>query len=282
MFPLPTKPAGAIKGDEVMRTRYYDALTNDEIVTYLRRSDVIFLPVGAVEMHGEMPVGCEHVLPLAFALQMAEAADGLVLPHLAYFFAGATAIGKGTITVRPRVGGAYLMEVCRSLLRQGFRRQVLLSAHGPAGVTVSLVVREFFEKTKCPIGYVDLLKHLDAVAGADFSQMMWGAYHLLGRLDEIPREQRPPAQRVPPPEAVAKLLQAKTEVGYYYSDESHHGWWPEGPLSDEERLARAEAGARQIEAAVAAIDPRSLVANLKDLDRYVQHHVLPKFGEALP
>lgn len=265
-----------------MRTRSYDALTNDEIVAYLRRSDVVFLPVGAVEMHGEMPVGSEYVLPLAFAFGMAEAADGLVLPHLAYFFAGATAVGKGTVTMQPDIGRAYLMEVCRSLLRQGFRRQVLLSAHGPANVTLSPLVREFFEETKCPVGYVDLLRHLDAVEGTDFNQMVWGAYHLLGRLDEVPREQRPPAQRVPLSEAVTKLLQAKAETGYYYSDESQHGWWPEGPLSEEERLARAEAGARQIEAMVAAIDPRSLVANLKDLDRYVQHHVLPKFGESLP
>jgi creatinine amidohydrolase len=265
-----------------VRTRWYDALTNDEITAYLRHSDVIFLPVGAVEMHGEMSVGCEYVLPLAFALRMAEATEALVLPHLAYFFAGATAVGRGTVAVSPRAGGAYLMEVCRSLLRQGFRRQVLLTAHGPASVTVSPVVREFFEETKCPIAYVDLTRHFPAVEHVDLNELVWGAYHLLGRLDEIPREPHPPAQRVPFPEAVSKLLEAKVEVGYFYSDESHHGWWSDRPLSDEERLARAEAGARQLDAIVEAVDPRSLVANLKDLDRYIQHHVLPRFGGNLP
>ncbi len=266
-----------------MRTRYYyDARTNEEIAAYLRRSDIIFLPIGAVEMHGEMPVGCEYVLPLAFALRMAEEVDALVLPHLAYFFAGATATGKGTVEVRPSVGTAYLMEVCRSLLRQGFRRQVLLSAHGPASVTISPLVQEFFEETKCPIGYVDLLKHFEGVEGLDLNQLVWGAYHLLGRDEDIPREQHPPAQRVPFPEAVTKLLQAKVEAGYFYSDESHHGWWPEAPLSEEDRLARAEAGVQEIEAVVAAIDPKSVVTNLKELDWYVQHHVLPKFAQSLP
>jgi creatinine amidohydrolase len=120
------------------------------------------------------------------------------------------------------VGTAYLMEVCRSLLRQGFRRQVLLSAHGPAGVTISPLVQEFFEETKCPIGYVDLLKHFEGVEGLDFNQLVWGAYHLLGRDEDIPREQHPPAQRVPFPEAVTKLLQA-SRAGTSIRT-SHHEW----------------------------------------------------------
>jgi creatinine amidohydrolase len=115
-----------------MRTRFFDALTNREIEEYLGRSDIIFLPLGTAEMHGEMPVGCEHVLPIAFCLKMAAEVDGLVLPGLHYFYPGATAIGKGSIQVSPSVGAAYLKAICHSLLRQGFRRQVLVSAHGPA------------------------------------------------------------------------------------------------------------------------------------------------------
>ena len=49
-----------------VRTRYFDSLRNREIEEYLTRSDIIFLPVGTMEMHGEMPVGCEHVRPIAF------------------------------------------------------------------------------------------------------------------------------------------------------------------------------------------------------------------------
>ena len=77
-----------------MRTRFLDSLTNAEVTAYLERNDLIFLPVGTVEMHGEMPLGCEHVLPLAFAQRMAEETDGLVLPHLVYFYPGATAMER--------------------------------------------------------------------------------------------------------------------------------------------------------------------------------------------
>ena len=84
-----------------LRTRVYDSMTNAEVTGYLERNDVVFLPVGTAEMHGSMPLGCEHVLPLALATRMAELADGLVLPGLVYFYPGATAVGRGTIQVSP-------------------------------------------------------------------------------------------------------------------------------------------------------------------------------------
>ena len=56
---------------------------------------------------------------------MAEACDGLVLTGLPYFYAGATASGRGTVQVSVREGIDYLMAVANSLLRQGFKRQIL-------------------------------------------------------------------------------------------------------------------------------------------------------------
>ena len=269
-----------------MRTRYFDSLTNAEVTAYLEQNDVIFLPVGTVEMHGEMPLGCEHVLPLAFAQRMAEEADGLVLPGLVYFYPGATAIGRGTVVVSPSAGAAYLREVCLSLLRQGFRRQVLLSAHGPAHTTLSCVVREFFEETRCPIAYLDLNKQFDRVEtegkdGVDFNKMIWGAYQLLGRLDEVPLDQEP-TERAPSPEAVARMHRHRAEVGHFYSENTHHGWWPKERMSAEGRLARAEEGMRQIEIVLERLDPRALVEDLRGLDGYLRDEVWPRHGDHLP
>lgn len=261
-----------------MRTRFFDALTNEEVASYLRHNDLIFLPVGTVEMHGEMPVGCEYVLPLAFALRLAEKTDALVLPHLAYFYPGATAIGRGTISVSPSVGLAYLKEISHSLCRQGFRRQVFLSAHGPAHVTLSPLVREAVEETKCVALYLDLNPHL---AQVDFNKLIWGAYSLLGRLDEIPVDQKP-ATQTPRPEAISKLQRPGVQVGFFYSDETQHGWWPEAPLTPEQRQERAQEGLAQLEAVVDALDPKGLVEAMRDLDKFLQHHVLPKYEARLP
>ena len=269
-----------------MRTRMYDSLNNREIAAYLARSDVIFLPVGVTEIHGEMPVNAEHVLALGAAKLLAEAADGLVLPGLAYFYAGATAMGTSTLEVSPSLGAAYLKEICRSLLRRGFRRQVLLTAHGPASVTVSVVVREFFNETRCPIAYVDLIKPISelnqkAPGKICFDKLIWGAYRVLERMDEIPQDQRP-IQRAPYPEAFAKLQQKCSAAGFYYTDESQHGWWPEAPMSAADRAARAEEGERQLRELAAFMKPAELVEAMREADRLVSEVIVPKFGSRLP
>ena len=260
-----------------VRTRFYDSLRDREIEEYLDRSDIILLPVGTIEMHGEMPVGCEHVLPLAIALKMAEQVDGLVLPNLPYFYAGATAIGRGTLQVPPSAGSAYLRAICSSLLRQGFRRQILLSTHGPAYTTVAPLVREFFDETKCPIVYIDFESYYGSYSWDDFNKMLWGAYDILGRLEEIPRDQRPSERTYP-----KAIVTGRFHVGGYYEKPSDHGWGPDHPLSDPERAARAEEGKAMIEKMLLGVDPPTLVAKMKELDAYLQTQVLPKYRDHLP
>ena len=46
------------------------------------------------------------------------------------------------------VGFEYLKSIAHSLLRQGFRRQVYLSAHGPSNQYVSGMVRDFFDSAR--------------------------------------------------------------------------------------------------------------------------------------
>ena len=87
-----------------MRLRNMTALTNDEVEWYLQRNDVMFVPVGTVELHGCMPMDVEYTLVEALAYKLAEDCDGLVLPHLAYFHPGATTIGRGTVYMSMRHG----------------------------------------------------------------------------------------------------------------------------------------------------------------------------------
>ena len=130
-----------------LRTRFLPKLLNSEVDEYLKSNDIIIVPVGTVEMHGGLPLDSETVISEAFALKMAEACDGLVLTGLPYFYAGATASGRGTVQVSVRQGIDYLSAIAHSLLRQGFKRQVYISFHGPAHMTCSPMVRDFFDET---------------------------------------------------------------------------------------------------------------------------------------
>ena len=151
-------------------------MLNDEVEEYLSRNDIIIVPVGTVEMHGGFPLDSETTISEAFALEMAEACDGLVLTGLPYFYAGATASGRGTVQVSVREGIDYLMAVANSLLRQGFKRQIYISFHGPAHMTCSPMVRDFFDETGVPILYMDLTM-----------QMMKNARDIFTSMDSFPR-----------------------------------------------------------------------------------------------
>lgn len=208
-----------------LRTRFLNRLINDEVEEYLDHNDLIIVPVGTVEMHGGMPLDSETVVSEGLALKMAEKLDALVLPNLPYFYAGATATGRGTTQVSVRAGIDYLGAIARSLLRQGFKRQIYLSLHGPAHMTICPMVRDFFDETGVPILYLDVSMAMEKLAAkqvphaatedptnrsdnADagrpknpeaaggmanmldvlkmFDSMIIGAYDLLGRIEDVP------------------------------------------------------------------------------------------------
>ena len=175
-----------------MRTRILPRMLNDEVEEYLSRNDIIIVPVGTVEMHGGFPLDSETTISEAFALEMAEACDGLVLTGLPYFYAGATASGRGTVQVSVREGIDYLMAVANSLLRQGFKRQIYISFHGPAHMTCSPMVRDFFDETGVPILYMDLTMQMmknarDIFTSMDsFHAITVGAYQKMNRLSDVP------------------------------------------------------------------------------------------------
>ncbi len=284
-----------------MRTRYLTTLTNPEIEQYLKRNDIIFIPVGAVESFGVMPADLEYTIAEAYALKMAEEVDGLVLPHVIYFYPGVTITGVASVYVPQAVGLEYLKAIAHSLLRQGFRRQIYLSAHGPSNQYVSSMVREFFEETKDPILYIDLAtvqrKARAAAASPSGVPSMYraagyGAYYIVGRLGdlplelEVPRPTQPPLPR--PPDSIrtklAPLAPESGAVGTYEPDPEHNGGRPleNVKITAEQRERLGKEGAAQIEAVIKTIDIKGVIQALRDEDKYVREVIVPRYKELLP
>ena len=279
-----------------MRTRIFSKLTNCEVDEYLKRNDIIFVPVGTVEMHGGLPLDCETVFSEAGAMKMAEKADGLVLTNLPYFYAGATASGRGTVQVSVQTGINYLMGIAKSLLRQGFKRQIYLSFHGPAHMTCSPVMRDFFDETKVPILYLDLIMGMTKVleGGAHqnmdaVNKMFFAGYDVMGRLEEIPLTADLPFDYSEPWESTVKpfdsclsqLAYQSGGYGYYFGDTRDHGVTPkvENP---EKRQALADEGMVVLDAVVEAMGISEVVEKMKDAEAFVQNVVIPSCGEWLP
>ena len=99
-----------------MRTRFLQKMTSYEVEDYLKRNDIIFVPLGVVENHGNFPMDVETVTPSAFAQVMAEQVDGLIVGELNYLFCGANCVSRGTVKMTIEIGYSYVKELCLSLI----------------------------------------------------------------------------------------------------------------------------------------------------------------------
>src|SRR5215467_8629396 len=111
-----------------LHTRDMTRLSQVQIADYLKRSDIIFIPLGAVETNGIMPSDRDYVSPLAYAMTMAEELDALYMPGLIWSYPGTTMIAQATVNISPTQGVEFLHATAQSLLHQGFRRQVYISS----------------------------------------------------------------------------------------------------------------------------------------------------------
>jgi creatinine amidohydrolase len=187
-----------------------------------------------------------------------------VLPYVAFSFPGGTTVGRGTVYVSPSDGLAYLKIIARSLLRQGFRRQIYVSVgHGPTPYTVSTLVREFFEETKDPILYIEMGAHVKA-AKADMNKVLFGSYSILNRLEDIPLNVTAEAMAHPSDQSLSKLNRlgpASGSVGFYYGDALDHGEMP-AKITSAQRSAWAKEGVEQIEAVVKGLNMKEVEQGL--------------------
>ena len=258
-----------------MRTRILGKLLNSEVQEYLQRNDIIIVPVGTTEMHGGLPLDSETVLSEAFALKMAQACDGLVLTGLPYFYAGATASGRGTVQVSVRQGIDYLGAIARSLLRVGFKRQIYISFHGPAHMTICPMVRDFYDETGVPILYMDLMMHMNRCQDlfrsfSVFHDMTVGAYQIMGRLEDVPCVTgfgEPVPQSCAPFNDLFSLGYQSAAVGYCFGENADHMPTPDIP-DEGSRAAMADSGAKLICDLVDRMDMPHVVEQLRKLEVY--------------
>jgi creatinine amidohydrolase len=275
-----------------LRTRDVTRLSQIEIADYLKRSDIIFIPVGAIEAQGVLPSDREYVAPLAMAMKMAEAADAVYLPYLAYFYPGSTITSAATVYMSLSEGETYLKILAKSLLRQGYRRQIWVTmGHGPSPLTVGTMVRAFFEETHVPILNIEVSNMVRAMKG-DRSKIMYGEYAMLGRLNDIPlagevrkTEPRPGGAAASDPglATLTKMgLAGSLTLGYWWSDPEGHGGGENLPPTAAERAAWAKQGEAEIDAVVKSMDLKTVVQALRDHDKFTQEMIGPRFKSMLP
>jgi len=110
-------------------------LRADELRERARRDALVILPVGSIEQHGpHLPVEVDSMLGETVALRAAaklvRREPVLVLPMLWTGLSEHHMSFGGTITLELATFTAVIEDICRSVVRHGFRRIALLNGHG--------------------------------------------------------------------------------------------------------------------------------------------------------
>ncbi len=244
-----------------MKSRFMLDLTTPEVEAYLKRGgDLVLLPAGSVEMHGpHMPLGTDTIIARATCLRLAEAADGLVAPDLAYTWAGATDGFAGTISVDPEILQRIVADVSARLFRMGLRRIVIASFHGPNPGVLFATVRTLFE-AGIPVLLVDLSKPLSPEAQKVFpgdkeASLLAAACDILG-IGLYTEKSLSYADAAPPSSVPPERLARLGTIGWFYQDPRQHAC----PHTDVSREKGLEFIRLQVE---------TLAAGLGDLGAYV-------------
>ena len=105
---------------------------------------VVLLPVGAIEQHGpHLPVDVDNRIVTYLCDEAARRRPDLLLsvPPIHYGFNEHNMGFPGTVTVEVEHFINYVYDVCRSFVRQGHTRIVLINGHGSNSMPCALVAR---------------------------------------------------------------------------------------------------------------------------------------------
>ena len=132
-------------------------LRADELRAQAQRDAIVIVPVAALEQHGpHLPVEVDTILGETVALRTARKAVAmgtptLVLPVLWTGISEHHMSFGGTVTLDYAAFSALVEGVVRSVIRHGFRRIVLLNAHGGNENALRTITDDLTPKLDVPI-----------------------------------------------------------------------------------------------------------------------------------
>jgi creatinine amidohydrolase len=146
--------------------QYFADLTSPQVAELLTspRKPVLLLPFGAVEPHGpHAPLGTDAIISAGMCERVADqlAQDPevrvLILPALPYGVTRYAGAFPGAISINEDTLHALVVDICNSLVDQGFRWLVLVNNHFEPD-HVATLRRAVATLDRATVGYLDLLR----------------------------------------------------------------------------------------------------------------------------
>lgn len=123
-------------------------MTVPEVEDLLTRTDMVIIPIAAIEQHGKhLPLGTDYLNGSERAKLVGQQRDVLIAPIL---IAGQSPYHmgfKGTITLKAETIVQVHMEAVASLIEHGFKRFMILNAHGGNRAITTFIVDQINQTT---------------------------------------------------------------------------------------------------------------------------------------
>ncbi len=124
-----------------------ERVTYGKVQEYLKKSDMIVIPVGSTENHGRhMPLGTDTLIPNRIIELLEEKNDVMVAPTIPYGATDTLMGFPGTISIGVDGLVMVLTKVTDSLRRYGFRKFVILNGHGGNNKSIEIVGMNLYKK----------------------------------------------------------------------------------------------------------------------------------------
>ena len=134
--------------DQAKVRNYLPHMTSPEVADLLTRTDMVIIPVASLEQHGlHLPIGTDYLNGVERAKLIAQRTDVLVAPimmpgqspyHMGF---------AGSITLSAETIQAVFVEAAESLIRHGFKRFLILNAHGGNRAITTFIVDRINQET---------------------------------------------------------------------------------------------------------------------------------------
>lgn len=128
---------------------YLPHMTVPEVEAFLERSDMVILPIASLEQHGRhLPIGTDYLNGVERAKLIAQRADVLVAPILLPGQSPYHMGFAGTVSLPSSLIQEVYVEAARSLMRHGFKRFLILNAHGGNAAISQFIVDRINQETE--------------------------------------------------------------------------------------------------------------------------------------
>lgn len=127
---------------------YLPHMTSPEVTALLAKTDMVIIPVGALEQHGNhLPIGTDFINGVERCKLIAQERDILVSPVLMVGQSPYHMGIPGTVTLKAETIIQVHLEAVESLIRHGFKRFIIMNSHGGNRAISTLIVDQINQTT---------------------------------------------------------------------------------------------------------------------------------------